>query len=432
MSRTALLLERELHRINRMDEASAPWGLSVEVVLNNIFEWKGTILGAPDTPWEGAILKVKILFDEDYNETPPQIVFLTIPFHPNIDMHTGAPCLRLLDDAAAWEPETSILNILLTLQDLIANPILENPVNIPACEIYTQSPRLYAQLCRDCVVASRRLDAGLRPYSSTLSTIHSQHTSSSTHPQSATPSQPRLCTIPQPQQPTTASHKKHQVTRLSFEEYHAFWKASATSMPPEPVRKEGIPRPVRIRFDGVTPHGRMTEHRFKDMVEQQRVLWYGKFNLKRGEGGTTAGTAPEVRDRQHLSGGVSQSLNRAQEVEEKVAAMRRAYSLTSPSVVGMSRNELNSGLGGYDERSRDPSDRMEASFSGSSGGGIALISPEGVVADGSSYALPPLSKADSSVLKSSANLISDAISREEDHEWEMEAMELEQWANDLE
>ncbi|KAJ3240643.1 hypothetical protein HDU81_003227 [Chytriomyces hyalinus] len=58
MSRTALLLERELHRINRMDEASTPWGLSVEVVLNNIFEWKGTILGAPDTPWEGG-LKVK-------------------------------------------------------------------------------------------------------------------------------------------------------------------------------------------------------------------------------------------------------------------------------------------------------------------------------------------------------------------------------------
>ncbi|KAJ3240642.1 hypothetical protein HDU81_003226 [Chytriomyces hyalinus] len=206
-------------------------------------------------------------------------------------------------------------------------------------------------------------------------------------------------------------------------------------MPPEPVRKEGLPRPLRIRFDGVTPNGRMTEHRFKDMVEQQRVLWYGKFNLKRGEGGgTTARTATEVRDRPQLNGGVSQSLNRAQEVEQQVAAMRRAYSLTSPAVVGMSQNELNTtGFGGYDHQSNgDVSNNMEASYSSLSSGN-ALNASEGIAADGSHYGLPPLSKDDLSELKSSSNLISDAISREEDdHEWEMEAMELEQWANDLE
>ncbi|ORY36291.1 UBC-like protein, partial [Rhizoclosmatium globosum] len=126
-----------------------------------IFDWKCTILGPRDSVWEGGIFKVRMTFSEDYNQVPPKVVFETVPFHPNIDMHTGIPCIDFLDDSSAWKPNLTVYGMLLSLQNLILNPNLENPVNAPAAEIYSQSPRLYEQLCRDCVVASRRIEGCL-------------------------------------------------------------------------------------------------------------------------------------------------------------------------------------------------------------------------------------------------------------------------------
>ncbi len=40
---------------------------------------------------------------------------------------------------------------------MLACPSLTNPINLHAAEMYAHSPRLYEQLVRDSVVASRRI-----------------------------------------------------------------------------------------------------------------------------------------------------------------------------------------------------------------------------------------------------------------------------------
>lgn len=40
---------------------------------------------------------------------------------------------------------------------MLAHPVVRNPINIQAAEMYCNSPRLYDQIARDSVVASRRI-----------------------------------------------------------------------------------------------------------------------------------------------------------------------------------------------------------------------------------------------------------------------------------
>ncbi|KAI8854787.1 ubiquitin-conjugating enzyme/RWD-like protein [Chytridium lagenaria] len=92
------------------------------------------------------LFKVDMVFGEDFDEVPPTVHFLTVPFHPNIDMHSGRPCLDILDDPSAWFSGITIVGLMLSLQHLLSHPNLENPVNAPAAEIYFKSRRLSSSL----------------------------------------------------------------------------------------------------------------------------------------------------------------------------------------------------------------------------------------------------------------------------------------------
>jgi ubiquitin-protein ligase len=45
--------------------------------------WTATIRGYDETPWEGGVFRVELCFPLEYDQRPPQVRFLTIPFHPN-------------------------------------------------------------------------------------------------------------------------------------------------------------------------------------------------------------------------------------------------------------------------------------------------------------------------------------------------------------
>lgn len=64
----------------------------------------------------GGIFRVYIKFDENYNVCPPKVCFHTIPYHPNIDMITGRPCIYYLDDAQRWNPAVRIGELLVQIQ----------------------------------------------------------------------------------------------------------------------------------------------------------------------------------------------------------------------------------------------------------------------------------------------------------------------------
>jgi len=64
----------------------------------------------------GGVFRVYLKFDEYYNNRPPRVCFHTIPYHPNIDMITGKPCIDYLDDYSLWEPNIKMSTVLLQIQ----------------------------------------------------------------------------------------------------------------------------------------------------------------------------------------------------------------------------------------------------------------------------------------------------------------------------
>jgi len=45
--------------------------------------FKTIFISPPDTPWEGATLKVAIEYSEEYPVKPPSVRFISQVFHPN-------------------------------------------------------------------------------------------------------------------------------------------------------------------------------------------------------------------------------------------------------------------------------------------------------------------------------------------------------------
>lgn len=50
----------------------------------NLLSWTAGIPGKPDTPWEGGLYKLSLVFPVDYPAKPPKCKFTPVLFHPNV------------------------------------------------------------------------------------------------------------------------------------------------------------------------------------------------------------------------------------------------------------------------------------------------------------------------------------------------------------
>jgi ubiquitin-protein ligase len=71
--------------------------------------------GLLDTAWHGAQFRLRIYFSQQFSNSPPEIYFLTVPFHPNVDPKTGRPCCALLE-SDGWRSDIRLTELLLYLQ----------------------------------------------------------------------------------------------------------------------------------------------------------------------------------------------------------------------------------------------------------------------------------------------------------------------------
>uniref|UniRef100_A0A674JR77 UBC core domain-containing protein n=1 Tax=Terrapene triunguis TaxID=2587831 RepID=A0A674JR77_9SAUR len=136
----------------------------------------------------GAVLQLSIKYTEEYNSVPPTLIFNTIPFHPNVDQHSGRPCIDFLDNPKEWNGKLTMSSILLAIQVMLSNPELENAVNVEAAEMLKNNISLYRQMVIQCVRTSQHLEETL------------------------------LCI-----------YIFRRITTISFEDYHRMWSGIATS-----------------------------------------------------------------------------------------------------------------------------------------------------------------------------------------------------------
>ncbi|XP_033097080.1 ubiquitin-conjugating enzyme E2 U-like [Anneissia japonica] len=273
--RAHMLLQKEYF----MMQKNPIWGIEAHPCgEDNFLEWTAKISGLKDTVWESGIFVVSLQFCGNYNQVPPSVFFHTIPFHPNIDMKTGKPCIDVLQ-SDQWFTSHGIHHILATLQVMLSNPILENAVNDEAANVCKQSPELYRQVVQDCVNASRRIDAGLDPHKKQPTNgeqdTDQQHDGHDCH--------------------NTRTDTVYQPARLSFDDYHTTWSGIATSKA-SPNMKNPLLEAIRENQKLQTAHfglpiEELHEH-MKKQLEEHNSLMYGKFG--------TLSTKADSSRQQHL------------------------------------------------------------------------------------------------------------------------------------
>lgn len=78
---------------------------------SNLFKWAVTILGPPDTLYEGGFFNAVLEFPKDYPQSPPECRFLSEMWHPNgAGSQAGSACSLARRALSASQPATRSYN----------------------------------------------------------------------------------------------------------------------------------------------------------------------------------------------------------------------------------------------------------------------------------------------------------------------------------
>ena len=113
----------------------------------NLMEWEVGIPGKANTPWEGGLYKLTMIFPDDYPSKPPKCKFTPPLFHPNV-YPSGTVCLSILDEEKSWKPAITIKQIVLGIQDLLNDPNASDPAQSDAYTMFKNDRAAYEKRVR--------------------------------------------------------------------------------------------------------------------------------------------------------------------------------------------------------------------------------------------------------------------------------------------
>ena len=145
-------LQKELKTIRELQTKGEETGWSAGPVNEaDLFKWEGFLFGPEKSPFEGGMFKIRIEFTSEYPIKPPRVVFLTVPFHPNV-YDNGNICLDILKDQ--WTPALQIDQLLQSIRSLLTDPNPNSPANGDAARMYTQNRPAYDAKVRQQIAIS--------------------------------------------------------------------------------------------------------------------------------------------------------------------------------------------------------------------------------------------------------------------------------------
>lgn len=112
--------------------------LSVSPVDDNLQNWTATIKGPADTPYEGGVFRLHIMFPMEYPFKPPKITFRTKIYHPNIGSTAGVNFGHISLDMLCfnWSPTYFMPKVLLAIISLLADPNADEPLEPEIARVY--------------------------------------------------------------------------------------------------------------------------------------------------------------------------------------------------------------------------------------------------------------------------------------------------------
>eukprot|EP01125_Pyxidicula_operculata_P014346 TRINITY_DN4773_c0_g1_i1.p1 TRINITY_DN4773_c0_g1~~TRINITY_DN4773_c0_g1_i1.p1 ORF type:complete len:261 (-),score=49.00 TRINITY_DN4773_c0_g1_i1:112-894(-) len=148
-SKSKRRIQQDLRNI--MDEPVE--GIFVELVDDNLYEWRVYIEGPKSTPFEGGIFETRLSFPTDYPFNPPTFKFHSKIWHPNV-YPDGKVCISILHTPGEdplnpgetpemrWLPVHTVSTILQCFLSIIDNPG-GAPANVDAQVDFNKNKQVY-------------------------------------------------------------------------------------------------------------------------------------------------------------------------------------------------------------------------------------------------------------------------------------------------
>lgn len=112
----------------------------------DLFLWEATLIGPKDSPYEGGLFQLGIVFPPNYPFKPPKVYFKTKVFHPNINSQGGI-CLDILKDQ--WSPALSIVKVLLSISSLLTDANPKDPLVPDIARLYVEDRAEFDRTARE-------------------------------------------------------------------------------------------------------------------------------------------------------------------------------------------------------------------------------------------------------------------------------------------
>lgn len=114
-------IKKELEEFGR----DPPANCSAGPLGDDYFHWEAMLMGPGNSPYQGGLFKLNIVFPLDYPFKPPKITFITKIYHPNVNAN-GIICLDILKNQ--WSPALTISKVLLSISSLLDDPNPDDPL----------------------------------------------------------------------------------------------------------------------------------------------------------------------------------------------------------------------------------------------------------------------------------------------------------------
>jgi ubiquitin-conjugating enzyme E2 D/E len=112
----------------------------------DLFTWNATLFGPKDSPYEGGVFELGLVFPTNYPFRPPKVYFKTKVFHPNINAQGGI-CLDILKDQ--WSPALSVVKVLLSISSLLTDANPKDPLVPEIARLYVEDRAEFDRTARE-------------------------------------------------------------------------------------------------------------------------------------------------------------------------------------------------------------------------------------------------------------------------------------------
>jgi len=135
-------INKELQDLGRDPPANCSAGPQGD----DMFHWQATIMGPAESPYQGGVFFLNIIFPSDYPFKPPKIHFQTKIYHCNVASN-GSICLDILKDQ--WSPALTISKVLLSISSLLTDPNPTDPFVPEVAQLYLRDRVKHDQNARE-------------------------------------------------------------------------------------------------------------------------------------------------------------------------------------------------------------------------------------------------------------------------------------------